>query len=47
VLFVSALDAILALPVAIGEDFGDDADTTRHILTAGLLKNHGVSTLNF
>jgi hypothetical protein len=46
-LFSSALDAILALTVAIGENLGHDADTTRHILMDGLPEDYSVPDLEF
>jgi hypothetical protein len=45
VLFISAFDTILALTVAIGENLGHNADTTRHILTDCWLEDYSVPDL--
>jgi signal transduction histidine kinase len=47
VLFISALDAILALTVAIRENLGHNADTAWHILVDGLLEDYSVPDFEF
>jgi hypothetical protein len=47
VLLLGTLDAIFPLTVAVGENLGHDADTTRYILKSGLLGYNSVPDFEF